>query len=66
MEPPSQGGDASEQLLMAMVSWRRGDKDAALDWYIRALDRLSKYPQSDTSVLSLRAEADRLLGRSTR
>jgi eukaryotic-like serine/threonine-protein kinase len=64
MAMQSGGGDPSDPLLMAMISWRRGNKDAALDWYIQALDRLSRHPQSDTSVRSLRAEAESLLGRS--
>jgi serine/threonine protein kinase/tetratricopeptide (TPR) repeat protein len=64
IEMQSQGGDASDRLLMAMVSWRRGNKEAALEWYIRALDWLSRYPESDASVLALRAEAERLLGRA--
>jgi Tfp pilus assembly protein PilF len=64
IELQSQGGDASDHLVLAMVSWRRGDKAAALDWYIRALDWLSRNPESDASVLALRTEAERLLGRS--
>jgi hypothetical protein len=64
MELQTQGGDAVDRLLMAMVCWRRGDKAAALDWYIRALDWLSRNPQSDPSLVSLRTETERLLGRS--
>jgi tetratricopeptide (TPR) repeat protein len=64
IELQSQGGDASDRLLMSMLCWRRGDKAAALDWYIRALDWLSRYPESDASLRTLRAESERLLGRS--
>ncbi len=64
MKLQAQGGDAADRLVMAMVSWRRGDKAAALDWYIRALESMSKHPESDVSVLSLRAETEHLLGRS--
>ncbi len=64
MELQSPGGDASDYLLMAVISWRRDNKDAALDWYIRALDWLSGHQQSDASLLSLRAETERVLGRS--
>jgi hypothetical protein len=47
-----------------MVSWRRGDKEEALEWYTRALDRLSRSPESDAYLLALRAEVEPLLGRS--
>jgi serine/threonine protein kinase len=60
----SPGGDGSEQFVMAMISWRRGEKEAALDWYIQAVDRLSRNPLAGPSVLSLRAEADRVMRRS--
>ena len=36
MELRSSDFDASAQFLMAMISWRRGEKEAALDWYIQA------------------------------
>jgi serine/threonine protein kinase len=62
----SPGGDGSEQFVMAMISRRRGEKEAALDWYIQAVDRLSTNPLAGPTMLSLRAEADRVLGRSTR
>jgi tetratricopeptide (TPR) repeat protein len=64
IELQSQGGDASDRLLMAMTCWGRGDKPAALDWYVRALDWLSRNPAPDPSLLALRADAERLLGRS--
>jgi eukaryotic-like serine/threonine-protein kinase len=57
-------GVGSEQFLMAMISWRRGEKEAALDWYIQAVDRLTSDPLAGWTVLSLRAEADRVMGRS--
>jgi serine/threonine protein kinase len=60
----SPGGDGSEQFVMAIISWRRGEKEAALDWYIQAVDRSSGQPQADPSIWSLRAEADRVMGRS--
>ncbi len=56
--------DASPQFLMAMISWRRGEKQAALDWYIQALDISSPRRLPGPNVPSLRAEADRVLGRS--
>jgi serine/threonine protein kinase len=58
------GVDGSEQFVMAMISWRRGEKEAALDWYIQAVDRLTSNPLAGPTVLSLRAEADRVMGRS--
>ncbi len=61
-----EGRGAADQLLMAMISWRRGEKDAAIDWYIQALEGMSKYPHADTFELSLRAEAAALLKRSTK
>jgi tetratricopeptide (TPR) repeat protein len=60
----SPGGDGSEQFVMAMISWRRGEKEAALDWYVQAVDRLSRNPLTGPTLLSLRAEADRVMGRS--
>ena len=62
----SRAASFSEQFVMAMISWRRGEKEAALDWYIQALDRWSTNPLAGPTMLSLRAEADRVLGRSTR
>jgi Flp pilus assembly protein TadD len=59
-------GDGSEQFVMAMISWRRGEKEAALEWYIQAVDRFSSNPLAGPTTLSLRAEADRVLGRSKR
>jgi eukaryotic-like serine/threonine-protein kinase len=64
MKRQSPGGDASDRLLMAMVSWRRGDKAKALDWYIQALEWLSRNPESDADLFALRAEAELLLGRA--
>ena len=61
LRPP--GADASEQFLMAMIAWRRGEKGAALDWYIQALDKLSPRPHGGPVVPSFRAAADRVLGR---
>ena len=45
-------GDASLQLILAMVAWRRGDKAGALDCYVRALEWSSKQPDWDPSVIS--------------
>jgi tetratricopeptide (TPR) repeat protein len=64
IELESQGGDASDRLMMAMISWRRGDKPAALEWYIRALEWLSMHPGPDPTMLAFRTEAERLLERS--
>jgi serine/threonine protein kinase len=63
MELRSPNGDGSEQFLMAMISWRRGEKGAALDWYIQALDKSSPHPRGGPAVASFRTEADRVLGR---
>jgi serine/threonine protein kinase len=60
----AQGGDAADRLLMCLVCWRRGGKDAALEWYTRALVDLSSNPMFDAQLLALRAEAERLLGRT--
>jgi serine/threonine protein kinase len=60
----SQGGDASDQLLMAMICWHRGDQPKALDWFNRALDWMSRSPDFDPDLATLRAEAETLLGRS--
>jgi eukaryotic-like serine/threonine-protein kinase len=63
IELRSPDGDASEQFVMAMISWRRGEKVAALDWYIQAIDKSSSRPRGGPVVPSFRAEADRVLGR---
>jgi serine/threonine protein kinase/Flp pilus assembly protein TadD len=62
----SSEGDGSEQFVMAIISWRRGEREAALEWYIQAVDRFSSNPLAGPTMLSLRAEADRVLGRSKR
>jgi tetratricopeptide (TPR) repeat protein len=59
-------GDGFEQFVMAMITWRRGEKAAALDWYIQAVDRLSANPFAGPKARALRAEADSVLGRPTR
>jgi len=64
IELQSHGGDASDRLVMAMLSWRRGDKAKALEWYIRSLDWMARYPDPDPSLSALRDETARLLGRS--
>jgi eukaryotic-like serine/threonine-protein kinase len=58
------GGDAADRFMLAMICWRRGNKEAALDWYVQALDRLASDRQPDGALLALRAEAQQLLGRS--
>jgi eukaryotic-like serine/threonine-protein kinase len=60
---PREHLDGSDQFLMAIISFRRGDKPAALDWYMQAVDWLSSSRSSDRSVAALRAETERLLGR---
>jgi serine/threonine protein kinase len=64
IELESQGGDAAARLLMAMVCWRRGDKPAALDWYMRSVDGLLGNPEFDADLRDIRAEAESVLGRS--
>ena len=66
MKLRSADGDASEQFLMAMIAWRRGEKEAALDWYIQALEKLSPRSQGGPAVASFRTAADQVLGRQTR
>ncbi len=61
----AEGGDSADRLMMSIVSFRRGAKDEALEWYIRALRRMSDHPQFDPDFLSLRTEAERLLGRAS-
>jgi eukaryotic-like serine/threonine-protein kinase len=58
--------DGSEQFVMAMICWRRGEKEAALDWYIQGVDRFSSNPLAGPTMRSLRAEADRVMGRSAK
>jgi serine/threonine protein kinase/Tfp pilus assembly protein PilF len=64
IELQSQGGDAVARLLMAMVCSRRGDKPAALDWYMRSVDGLLRNPEPKADLGALRAEAESVLGRS--
>jgi tetratricopeptide (TPR) repeat protein len=64
MKRQSEGGDAVDRLLTAVVDWRRGDKKEALESYIRALDWLSTHPEDVAGSLALRAEAEALLGRT--
>jgi hypothetical protein len=47
-----------------MVCARRGDKPAALDWYMRSVDGLLRNPEPNADLGALRAEAESLLGRS--
>jgi serine/threonine protein kinase len=63
---PRFGRDGSEQFVMAMICWRRGEKEAGMRWYVQGVDMLSGSPHSSPTALTVRAEADILLGRSTK
>ncbi len=64
IELQPRGGAAATGLLMAMVCSRRGDRPAALDWYLRAVDGLPRNSEFDADLRALRTEAESLLGRS--
>jgi serine/threonine protein kinase/tetratricopeptide (TPR) repeat protein len=54
-------GQASDRLLMAMVSWERGRRDDAKRWYVLALDRMVQQPQEDPDAPKYMSEAKDVL-----
>src|SRR5262249_6240980 len=55
------GGDGADCLFLAMTHWRLEDKQAAREWYDRAVMWMEKNSVSD-ELRGFRAEAAKLLG----
>jgi eukaryotic-like serine/threonine-protein kinase len=56
------GGDPYDWFFLAMIAWRRGDRDAARDWYRRSVEWMATHHPLNEAVLRYRAEADALFG----
>jgi tetratricopeptide (TPR) repeat protein len=54
-------GQASDQLLMAMLRWHQGLREQARTWYMRALDNMIRSPDDDPDASSYWREATALL-----
>jgi hypothetical protein len=52
--------------ILAMVYWRKGDKDGAAGWFDRALALAKRRDSIDQSLYRLWAEAAAMLGRPGR
>jgi tetratricopeptide (TPR) repeat protein len=59
LQPPE--GQASDQLVMAMVFWQQDRRDEAKSSYIRALDRMARHPNDDPDAPKYWSEARVLL-----
>jgi eukaryotic-like serine/threonine-protein kinase len=58
-----QGGQAAEWFLLAMALARKGEKEKALPWFDKAVERAVKKNLKELDVMILWSEAARLLGR---
>jgi eukaryotic-like serine/threonine-protein kinase len=57
------GGQAAEWFLLAMALARKGEKEKALPWFDKAVERAVKKNLKEVDVTQLWTEAARLLGR---
>jgi protein O-GlcNAc transferase len=57
------GGQAAEWFLLAMALARKGEKEKALPWFDKAVERAVKKNLKEVDVTMLWTEAARLLGR---
>jgi eukaryotic-like serine/threonine-protein kinase len=54
-------GQASDRLLLAMVSWQQGHRKEAHDWYVRALARMAHSRHDDPEASRYWPEARQML-----
>ncbi len=57
------GGPAAEWFLLALALASKGEKEKALPWFDKAVERAIKKNLTEVDVIQLRTEAARLLGR---
>jgi tetratricopeptide (TPR) repeat protein len=58
----AKGGSATDFLFLAMAEWQLGNKDAARNWYEKAVAWMDKNKAKDDDLRRFRAEAAELLG----
>ena len=46
----------------AMTHWQMGTKEEAVSWYRKGVERMENLKRNEAALLSLRAEAEALLG----
>lgn len=51
------GGDSMDWFFLAMAEWQLSNKDAARQWYEKAVDWLEKNSPNDGELMRFRAEA---------
>jgi tetratricopeptide (TPR) repeat protein len=56
------GGDSFNWFFLAMAHWQLGNKDAARDWHVKAIEWMDDHAPKNEELLRLRAEAAELLG----
>jgi tetratricopeptide (TPR) repeat protein len=59
------GGEPSVWFVLALASWRKGDKDRAGQRFDEGVEWLTTHPSTDKDVEQLRQEAANLLGRAS-
>ncbi len=55
------GGNGSDWFFLAMAQWQLGNKDAAREWYGKAIQWMEKHAANAEIMIRLRAEAAKLL-----
>jgi tetratricopeptide (TPR) repeat protein len=56
------GGDPVDWYFLAMAEWQLGNKDAARDWYKKAVEWMEKNGAANEELVRFRAEAAEFLG----
>jgi tetratricopeptide (TPR) repeat protein len=56
------GGTGMDWFLLAMAEWQSGNRDAAREWYEKALDWMENHRPADKELIHVRDEATALLG----
>jgi tetratricopeptide (TPR) repeat protein len=57
-----EGGDSFDWFFMAMAQWQLGNRDAAGQWYDKAVGWMEKNKPKDPELIRFRSEAAQLLG----
>ncbi|MEX0642661.1 MAG: hypothetical protein WD468_08160, partial [Pirellulales bacterium] len=55
------GGSSIDWFFLAMAHWRLGEKDMALQWYDKSVERMDKNQSTNEELRDFRAEAEELM-----
>jgi serine/threonine protein kinase len=56
------GGNSFDWFFVAMAHWRLGDRDAARQWHVKAVEWMDKHAPQNAELRRFREEAEELLG----